>query len=179
LSDPTFDHLLDPDRFFDKVEIEVLNKSDKIISNFSIQIQKQFSGDTLFWRPKLSGDFLTEKQINDFQNSLNELANKSIIFKFPDIKEKSSIKLIFNGDFDNVDSLDLKISSPGISNSITKIVEVEDGFLIQFYRDSFFRGYCIIMFSLFVLWILVVYQEPIFNKLYKSIKGIDNSTFNK
>jgi hypothetical protein len=132
LDNPIFDRLSFPDKYFDKLELEIINKSEKDISNIAIQISDKLSS---YKKPviegNISGDFLDDSNIKKFKSLFKySEVDKIIINDIPKIPRKTFIKIEFNGDFDDIEYIDIKIGGE-VNYSIKKVVEIEDSIWIQ------------------------------------------------
>jgi hypothetical protein len=79
----------------------------------------------------ISGDFLDDSTIKKFKSLFKySEVDKIIINDIPKIPRKTSIKIEFNGDFDDIKYIDIKIGGE-VNYSIKKVVEIEDSIWMQ------------------------------------------------
>jgi len=161
VDDPVLQRLGYPGLPEEVAYIELINQSESVISG----VRVVFNRAHVLWGVGITGEYLSETEVNKFKAKLNDgLRTGSIVLPvLPDIQPGSSIKLLLYGDVDNIET---KITSVGYSNSITTLIEVEDGMLIWIYRNPLVF---LIAFIVPVFYIVLMIASPIWLKVRRNI----------
>lgn len=149
LSAPILKRLDSSSLKLDKAHVEIKNQSGHVISGIRIRFDDIFD----FWGLNIAGTYLQESEAKKFMASVTNEANGDYVVlpELPSIPPGASLELTLYG---RLSSLKPSVTTSGDSYSIVRMVKVEDGALIRWYRDPF--GLVLILIVLLPLSFLIL-----------------------
>lgn len=109
--------------------VEVRNQTDHTVSGVRVSLNDVYG----LWRATVRGTFLTDQEAEVFLAKIKpfEKSDRMVLPELPPLPARSVFQIVFYG---KVEHAEPEISAQGATAKIERVVEVEDGWIVDWYR---------------------------------------------
>lgn len=142
-----------------RLHLEVRNQTDRVISGVRISLDHIYR----IWSISAKGTFLTNEETQNFIGKVKPTRSTSrlVLPELPPLPPKNSLEVILYG---SVEDADVEVSAQGATTKVERIVEVENTWLVDWYRNPY-KAFPLFLLLFLALWLAVFPAERIWKRV--------------